>query len=408
MTIDSRKKTIVSDIIRRLHQGLSVEEARQRILHEVGKLTSSEITTIEQSLMDEGVSPDEIRRFCNVHALLFESALEKSMETPEGASHPLALLAAENREIEKVVAALRDASVRGDPEALRGLLGKLAGVERHYELKENALFPFLEKHGFPGPSKVMWSKHNEVRAMLKEALKEAPREARGFGSTDGLEKLLSEIEGMIFKEENILFPAARERISAAEWVEILKACDEIGFAFLKGAGLHASLAEAEQRQGAEERDGAGQSARAGMGTDPGSAGEPGAVRLPSGTLSVQELRAVLDTLPIDITFVDADDRVRYFSQSKDRIFVRATSVLGRDVHNCHPPQSFHKVKRILEDFRSGARDHADFWITMQGKLVFIRYFAVRSATGAYLGALEVTQDLTDIRKISGEKRLLDD
>jgi hypothetical protein len=399
MTIDSRKKTIVSDIIRQLHQGLPVEEARQRILHEVGKLTSSEITTIEQSLIDEGVSPDEIRRFCNVHALLFESALEKSMETPEG-SHPLALLAAENREIEKVVAALRGPAARGDPEALRGLLGKLAGVERHYELKENALFPYLEKHGFPGPSKVMWSKHNEVRAMLKEA--------RGFGSTEGLEKLLSEIEGMIFKEENILFPAAQERISAAEWVEILKACDEIGFAFLKGAGLHASLAEAEQGQGAGDSEGADQPARAGMGKDPGSEGEPGTVRLPSGTLSVQELRAVLDTLPIDITFVDADDRVKYFSQSKDRIFVRATSVLGRDVHNCHPPQSVHKVKRILEDFRSGTRDHADFWIMMQGKLVFIRYFAVKSAAGGYLGALEVTQDLTDIRKISGEKRLLDD
>jgi uncharacterized protein len=394
MTIDSRKKAIVSDIIRRLHQGLSVEEARERILHEVGKLTSTEITTIEQSLIDDGVSPDEIRRFCNVHALLFESALEKSMETPDAPNHPLALLAAENREIEKVVAALRDTSLRGHPAAFRAMLDKLAGVERHYELKENALFPYLEKHGFPGPSKVMWSKHNEVRAMLKEA--------RGFGSTEGLEKLLSEIEGMIFKEENILFPAAQEKISAAEWVEILKACDEIGFAFLRGARLHDSLAEAEAREEAQ------QSAGSAAGGKPASTEEPGAVVMPSGSFSLPELTAMLNTLPIDITFVDAEDKVKYFSQSRDRIFVRATSVVGRDVHNCHPPQSVHKVERILEDFRKGTRDHADFWITMQGKLVFIRYFAVRGPAGDYLGTLEVTQDLTEIKKISGEKRLMDD
>ncbi len=379
--IDETKKKLVADIIRRLHKGLSVEEAKERILREVGRLTSTEITEIEQSLIDEGVSPDEIRRFCNVHALLFDAALEKSMTVPDGPSHPLALLAAENREIEKLVATLRESAARADAAAVSAGIERLAGVIRHYEMKEHALFPALERHGFPGPSKVMWSKHDEVRALLKKT------RAQDAPAASDLEPLLAEIEGMIYKEENILFPAARERVTPPEWVDILKACDEIGFAFLKGAGLHATLVDSERK---EEQ------------------GEKGDIRLPTGRLSLDELRSMLDVLPVDITFVDADDKVRYFSESKDRIFVRARSVIGRDVHNCHPPQSVHKVKKIIGDFRAGTRDHADFWITMKGKFLFIRYFAVRGKDGSYLGTLEVTQDLTEIRKLDGEKRLLDD
>ena len=117
---------------------------------------------------------------------------------------------------------------------------------------------------------------------------------------------------------------------------------------------------------------------------------------------------MLNALPVDITFVDADDKVKYFSQSKDRIFVRATSVLGRSVQNCHPPQSLKKVTDILDSFRKGTRDHADFWIQMMGKFVHIRYFAVRDPGGKYLGTLEVTQDIGPIRALTGERRLLGD
>ena len=153
--IDAAKKKLVSNIIRQLHQGLSVEKAKDAIVTKVGKLTSAEITDIEQSLIDEGVSPDEIKRFCNVHALLFQSALEQSVATPDSPSHPVNMLRRENREIEKLLSALKDAGARGDPSAQRSTLLGLRGVDRHYALKENALFPYLEKHGFTGPSKVM-------------------------------------------------------------------------------------------------------------------------------------------------------------------------------------------------------------------------------------------------------------
>ena len=149
---------------------------------------------------------------------------------------------------------------------------------------------------------------------------------------------------MIFKEENILYPAALERIGAKEWVEILKACDEIGYPYVRGGGLHGTLAQAEELEEQAASIGSGE------------------IVLPSGRFALQELVATLNALPIDVTFVDAEDRVRYFSQSKDRIFVRAKSVIGRNVENCHPPQSVHKVKAIVDAFRAGTREHADFWI----------------------------------------------
>jgi uncharacterized protein len=391
---DSKKKKLVAGIIRQLHEGLSVEEAKQRILNEVGTLSSADITTIEQSLIDEGVSPDEIKRFCNVHALLFEAALEETVATPESSGHPVNVLRRENREIEKLTAGLKRAAQElggpGQTHALASVrthIEKLAGVEGHYAIKENAIFPYLEKNGFPGPSKVMWGKHNEVRAMLKAA---AATVEAGRPDPAALEALAAEIDGMIFKEENILFPAALERISVKEWVEILKACDEIGYPYVRRGGLHDALAETEKL---EEQ------------ADTMDAGE---IVLPTGRFALEELTAALNALPIDITFVDADDKVKYFSQSKDRFFVRAKSVIGRNVENCHPPQSVHKVKEIVEAFKKGTRDHADFWIRLNGKLVYIRYFAVRDPVGSYLGTLEVTQDLTDIMKLEGERRLLDD
>ena len=388
--VDPGKKQVVSDIIRRLHQGLSVESAKSEILRSVGRLTSAEITAIEQGLIDEGVSPDEIRRFCNVHAKLFESALEQTVASPDSPSHPVNMLRRENREIAKVIAAVRDGAARSDARAVEEGLGRLQGVVGHYTLKENALFPALERNGFPGPTKVMWSKHDEVREMLKKASE--PR----LRTLDLVKSLLDEIEGMIFKEENILFPASLERITAPEWRQIFQACEEIGFPFLTGTGLHATLAEAERRELTPRAP------------EPSVSGNGEEIRMPSGTLSAEELTAMLNMLPVDVTFVDADDKVKYFSQSKDRIFLRATSVLGRSVQNCHPPRSLKKVMDILDSFRDGSRDHADFWIQLKAQFVHIRYFAVRNPEGRYLGTLEVTQDLAPLRQLSGEKRLLEE
>ena len=132
----------------------------------------------------------------------------------------------------------------------------------------------------------------------------------------------------------------------------------------------------------------------------------GSVQLPTGFLSVPELSRLLDTLPIDITFVGVDDTVRYFSQGSERVFPRTKAIIGRNVKNCHPPASVHIVEGIIADFKSGKKDHEDFWIKLGDKFVYIRYFAVRDEAGSYLGVLEVTQDIAPIQAIEGEKRLV--
>jgi len=125
-----------------------------------------------------------------------------------------------------------------------------------------------------------------------------------------------------------------------------------------------------------------------------------------GSMSKEELETLLNTLPVDITFVDKEDTVQYFSQSKERIFPRTKAVIGRKVQQCHPQESLHVVNKILEDFKNNKRDIAEFWINLNNRLIYIRYFPVRNKSGDYLGCLEVTQDITDIKKIEGEKRLL--
>ena len=132
------------------------------------------------------------------------------------------------------------------------------------------------------------------------------------------------------------------------------------------------------------------------------------IDLDTGELNQREIKAIMNTLPIDITFVDKDDTVRYFNRPEGRIFPRTKSVIGRRVQMCHPQKSLHVVNRILQDFREGKRDVAEFWINVKGRLIYIRYFAVRDRNGEYLGTLEVTQDITEIKKIEGERRLLDD
>jgi len=390
--MDPKKRKLVADIIRDLHGGLTVEDATTRVQREVGTLTSAEVTEIEQSLIDEGVAADEIKRFCNVHALLFESSLEQTVAAPDSPSHPLSLLRAENRAIAAIVVELRTTLARSPiaPEAVRAVLAKLKGVDRHYALKENAIFPHLEAHGFMGPSQVMWGKHNDVRQLLRDAEKAASAGAGAIEAAraDVFATLAEEVGGMIFKEENILFPACTEKLEPAEWVKVLESFREIGLPYAEPGASDAALGELAALKA--------------------EAVESGVIALPSGRVSPTELAAMLDVLPVDISFVGADDTVRYFNQTRDRIFPRAVSVVGRNVRNCHPPQSVGKVVEILDSFREGRRDHADFWIDLHGRLVWIRYFAVRDPFGKYLGCLEVSQDLTEARSLTGERRLLDD
>ncbi len=398
---EKSKKDIMKDIILQLHRGLSVEVAKERFEDEIGSITSTEIAGIEQSLIDEGLSTDEIKRFCNVHALIFQSALQQVASAETSPSHPVYLFKLENREIEKLTAKLKEAASRGTDNAaeaiqlLHGVLEKLRGVETHYVRKEQLLFPYLEKQGFLGPSKVMWGKDNEIRDMLRAAHATIASAKSRDDLTAFYEKTLSpliaEIEGMVFKEENILFPAAMEKLSAGEWVEILKESDDVGYVFIQKPAETQHMVR-ELRESLTE--------------EPTVSG--GAITLPTGSFGLGELLPLMNTLPFDITFVDKDDTVKYFSDGKDRIFRRTKAIIGRKVQNCHPPQSVDVVNKILASFKEGKKDSYEFWISMGGKFVHIRYFALRNRAGEYLGTVEVTQDVTSIRRLEGQRRLVDE
>ena len=393
-----KKKEIMKDIIRKLHQGLTIEEAKERFEKEIGTASSTEIAEIEQALINEGVSPEEIKKFCNVHALLFQSALEKSIIKETSPSHPVYLFKLENREIEKIADSLKKLKEEREEELprtkrkLNDLLNELRGIEIHYARKELVLFPFLEKQGFTGPSKVMWGKDNEVRDLLKKAISsvEEIKDIKDLEpySKNSLDPLIEEVTGMIFKEENILFPTCLEKLSANDWVEILKESDKVGYVFVKKPKETEALVKDLKSAMLEE-----------------PVFEDNEISLPTGKLRLKELMSILNTLPVDITFVDNEDKVRYFSDNKERIFLRTKSVIGIKVQNCHPPQSLEAVEEILNSFKEGKRDTVDFWINQEGKFVYIRYFAVRDEGGSYLGTLEVSQDLTEIKKLEGEKKL---
>ena len=399
---ENTKKEVMKAIILELHQGLSTEAARERFETEVGNISSTEIAEIEQALINEGLSPEEIKKFCNVHALIFQSALEKSASEETFPSHPVYLFRQENREIEKLVESVRNFIEKREEgkfpvfkEKLKEVLLNLRGIETHYERKEQLLFPFLEKQGFFGPSKVMWGKDNEVRDMLKTALQGIDRLGRQEEFADynkqTLEPLLEEILGMIFKEENILFPTSLEKLGASDWVDILRESDDIGYVYIEKPEETGALMKELKTALLEE-----------------PIFQDNAVSFATGTLPLNELMYLLNTLPVDLTYVDSEDRVKYFSDSKDRVFRRTRSVIGRNVENCHPPQSVEVVQKIITSFKEGKKDHYEFWLNVKERFLYIQFFAVRDKEGRYLGTLEVAQDITEIRKLEGEKRLLDE
>jgi DUF438 domain-containing protein len=274
---------------------------------------------------------------------------------------------------------------------LHRLFNHLMDVDKHYRRKENLLFPFLEKYDITGPPTVMWGKDDEIRGLLRNAL-ESISATNNIAAEEAvavidlvLKPAVDGLEEMIYKEEEILFPMCLDTLTELEWYEIYQQSDEIGYCLYDPGDSWRPAGEPVLQK--KSRNG-------------------GKIQLHTGSFTLEELTAVFSTLPVDITFVDKEDTVRFFSDNKDRIFDRNRAILGRKVQMCHPPSSVHVVQKILDDFRNGREHRAAFWINLHGKFVHIEYFALRGESGDYLGTLEVTQDLTNFRELQGEQRLL--
>lgn len=398
-----KRKELLKHMIMQLHEGEAPEEVRGRLVNLMTKIPYNEVVEVEQELISEGVLDEkEVLKFCDIHTEALEGAIDHTgaKEVPWG--HPVDTFSRENKELIKVNDQLKglfkkaetlesDDQVSDYFTEMRGQFNLLWDVDKHYQRKENLLFPYLEKYGITGPPKVMWGKHDETRGLLKAAIA-ALQITDGVGIDEikpvidmVLMPAVEAVADMTMKEEEILFPMSMDKLTDAEWYEIDKQTQEIGYCLFdpsiewKPEGIEESLEEKE---------------------------DDGYIHLKSGSFTKEELNAILNTLPIDMTFVDRNDKVKYFSQGKERIFQRNRAILNRDVMLCHPPSSAGIVEKILDDFSNNKEESAPFWIQMGGKFIHIEYFPLKNEKGEYLGTLEVSQNLTEKRNLQGEQRIL--
>jgi len=404
--IDNRQYRInlLKQIVMELHRGKSVEEVKAKFREAVKDISHEEVAAMEQALIDEGLPVEEIQKMCDVHAAIFKESLEKSPEPQMIPGHPVHTFFQENRALEDLmrneikprIEALKSASSQEEDKIVLELLERynlLMDIDKHYSRKENLIFPYIEKYGITAPPKVMWGVDDEIRGEIKDIIKDLRNYDTGarLNIIDKIAKNLERVQDMIFKEEKILFPMAVQNLTQDEWYEIYKESDEIGYCLVEPAAKW-------------EPQNINLTEKANIVADPNT---KGSIKFDTGILTPKQIELIFNHLPFDITFVDKDDIVRYFSAGPDRIFTRTKAVIGRSVQNCHPPASVHIVEKLVQDFKEGKKDVEEFWINMRGKMIHIRYFAVRDEKGEFIGTLEVTQDITKIRELQGEKRLVD-
>lgn len=398
----SRKEKLKS-LILKLHNGETQESVRNELLLSLSQIPYGEVVEVEQELIAEGLPEEEILDLCDAHSSVLEGRVDLSALKPVPDGHPVDVFRKENEEIRNVTNAIfalisdilhsSSESIREQVIKLRGLYNNLYDVDKHYQRKEYLLFPYLEKLEITGPPKVMWGKHDEIRELIKGSIEvlhvdSLTREELEAAAEMVLKPAARGAQEMITKEEEILFPMALDTLNESDWYEISRQSIEIGFCLYDPPVDWRPEWVAEQSINESQKSGSH-------------------IQLPSGSFSAEELLAILNTLPVDMTFVDKDDKVKYFSQGAERIFQRNRAILNRDVRHCHPPASAHIVDKIIEDFKSGRENRAPFWINMGGKkMIHIEYFALRNEKGEYLGTLEVSQNVQPYRDLEDEQRIL--
>ncbi|MBM3421186.1 MAG: DUF438 domain-containing protein [Bacteroidetes bacterium] len=396
-----KRKELLKHMILQLHSGEAPGEVRKRLQEILRSVPYDEVVEVEQELISEGLPAEEVLKLCDIHTTVLEGHIDLSGARSVPAGHPVDTFKKENRELERVagemlklldtIGTIKESEKEFLILRLRAGLNDLMDVDKHYLRKEYLLFPVLESKGITGPPQVMWGKHDEERALLKAAI-----EALGSAGEITIDELKSlgelvlrpafqGIPDMIMKEEEILLPMCMDKLNDAEWYSIYEQTMEFGYCLYdpqtewKPEGVEVS--------GVSWGDGKG-------------------IRLSTGSFAAEEMEALFRTMPIDITFVDKDDKVKFFSLGPDRIFTRNRAIIGRDVRMCHPPSSVNTVEQILADFKSGRESSAAFWINFQGRFIYIEYLALRGDKNEYLGTIEFTQDLTHLRELKGEQRLL--
>jgi DUF438 domain-containing protein len=397
---ETPNKEVLKDMIKRLHDGENFEQVKKEFGELAENVTPADIARAEQELVEDGMELEEIQRLCEVHLSLFKDTLEQQ-EAIAPPGHPINILMGEHTQMLLLADELKSNAseiktskgfdtIGDNLKHLEHVVDHMKDSENHYLREENVLFPYLEKHGIEEPPKVMWMDHDRIRGLKKELYElydgRMSKKFHVFGrELDEIACALADTLGNHFnKENNVLFPASMQVIEDDEWPEIIKEFNDIGYCCFtpEPEAVPDEVAEAAPEIGIE-----------------------GTIGFETGTLSAEQIDAVFNTIPVDITFVDDQDEVKFYSEGGGALFQRTKASIGRKVQNCHPEKSVDMVNKILDDFKSGASDMEEFWIDLKGKKIHIRYFAIRDVGGEYLGCLEATQDITDIKTIEGEKRL---
>lgn len=272
------------------------------------------------------------------------------------------------------------------------IFNQLQTIEKRFARKENQLFPFLEKKGWNGPSQGMWSFHDNLREQFRLLRKNMDAKAYDKIKTN-TPFLVEGIYRLIGVEENILFPNALELLAEEDWISMRKGEEEIGWMLAEAPTPFPAVDYIHPSEDFTKRE--------------MTFSLENSSHYDEGYMTVEQVNLLLKTMPLDLTFVDENDKVIFYNRGEERVFPRSAGIIGREVKFCHPPKSVGTVLKIIESFKNGTQNEASFWINFKERLIYIRYFAVRDADKNYKGVIEMSQDITDIKNIEGEKRLLD-
>lgn len=299
------------------------------------------------------------------------------------ADHPVKIYFEENIHLKGILGEISQLDPKRDPQKFFNLFNQLCEVEKRYARKENQLFPFLEKRGWNGPSQGMWAFHDSNRSLIKNVRKLI--EDHQFEKLpEAVDQMISELSRLIVVEEQRLFPISLQILTKEDWQEMQAGESEIGWMHKKS----------ESERGEVESQPSFISNLSGL------------LKMNEGIMNLEQINLLLQFVPFDLTYVDENDKVIFYNRGVERVFPRSAGIIGREVRFCHPPKSVGTVLKILEEFKSGNQDQAEFWIQFKGRVIHIRYYAIRDAQKKYKGVIEVSQDITEIQKLQGERRLL--
>ena len=374
----------LKELMLRLHQGEKEEVIQEEFNKHFDSVSPYEIQVMERNLMQEGITYEEIMRLCKIHASLMSAKVEAEEGMPdfEKEGHPVMVLKKENLAlrgaIDRIERLLQAYLSSKDEELLKGLkrqVSLLNQFENHYLRKEYALFPIMESKGITAPPKVMWGVHDEIREIYKNF-----KQAFDEQSDDVMEQFLAtkeELLEMIFKEENILIPMVAQAFHVDDWEKMAQDTPQYGYCIVTPEAEWKVEKKSSTIQSKEEIQ------------------ETGDIPLSTGSLSLEQLDLLLNLLPMELSFVDKDNIVKYYNEGngEEKIFKRTKSAIGRDVINCHPPKSHAIVKQLFEQLRSGQKEKEEMWFKKEGKMIHVTYHAVRNSQGEYMGVLEYVQNI---------------